>query len=97
MAAYVVLIREGPATDPEALRAYRDVSGAAAERPAGMTPLAYYGAVEALEGEVPDGVVVFRFPDVDTARAWYFGPAYQARAPLRQKAAPYRGFIVEGL
>ncbi len=97
MSAYVVLIREGEVTDEQALRSYRDVPDQAAARPATMTALAYYGAIEPLEGEAPDGVVIFRFPTVAAARAWYFSPQYQARVPLRRKAAPYRGFIVEGI
>jgi uncharacterized protein (DUF1330 family) len=97
LAAYVVLIREGEITDHEALRRYRDVPDIDAAKPSGMEPLAYYGSIEALEGAAPDGAVIFRFPDVEAARDWYFSPQYQARVGDRQKAAPYRCFIVEGL
>ena len=97
MPAYVILIREGEVTDHEALRAYRDVPNQAAARPDAMKALAYYGTIEALEGQPPDGVVIFAFPDIDDARDWYFSEQYQARVPLRLKAANYRGFIVEGL
>jgi uncharacterized protein (DUF1330 family) len=97
MPAYVVLIREGEVIDEAALRSYRKVPDQAAARPPDMTALAYYGAIEALEGKTPEGVVIFEFPTVEAARAWYFSPQYQARVPLRRKAAPYRGFIVEGL
>lgn len=97
MSAYVVLIREGEVTDHKALRSYRDVPDMAAARPPGMTALAYYGAVTGLEGDAPDGMVIFEFPDVAAARAWYYSPQYQARVPLRRQAAPYRVFIVDGL
>jgi uncharacterized protein (DUF1330 family) len=62
-----------------------------------MTALAYYGSLEILEGKAPDGVVIFEFPDIVSARAWYFSPEYQVRAKYRQMAAPYRCFIIEGL
>jgi uncharacterized protein (DUF1330 family) len=96
MTAYVVLIRESEVSDHEALRSYRNVPDQAAARPSSLKALAYYGEIEALEGRPPDGVVIFAFPDLDSARDWYFSEQYQARAPLRRKAATYRGFIVEG-
>ena len=96
MTAYVVLIRESEVTDHEALRLYRSVPDQAAARPSTMTALAYYGEIEVLEGKSPDGVVIFSFPDLASAREWYFSEQYQARVPLRRKAAAYRGFIVEG-
>jgi uncharacterized protein (DUF1330 family) len=97
MAAYVILLREGKITDHEELRKYRDVPDVGAAKPAGMNALVYYGNLQILEGDAPDGVVVFQFPDVESARAWYHSPEYQARARHRQQAAPYRCFIVEGV
>ena len=41
-------------------------------------------------------MVNLEFADMEAARGWYYGD-YQERAKLRQKAAPYRGFIVQGL
>lgn len=95
MSAYVIFLREGEIADPEAMAAYK--AAGSGKGPEGVTPLVVYGAIEALEGTAPDGVVILQFPDVDAARAWYNGPDYFERAKLRQKAAPYRGFIVEGL
>ncbi len=69
-------------------------SGAA---PRGMKPLAVYGALEALEGEAADGVVILEFPDIQSAKAWYYSPEYQEKAKFRQQAAPYRCLMVEGL
>lgn len=94
MPAYAIFIREGEVTDPAAMEAYR-ASGAGGP-PADMKPLIVYGAMEALEGEAPDGIVVLQFPDMASARDWYNGD-YKERAKLRQQAAPYRGFLVEGL
>lgn len=96
MAAYVIFVREGAIADPDAMAAYK-AAGAGKPPPANARPLVVYGAIEALEGEAPDGVVILEFPDVAAARAWYHGPDYAGRAELRQQAAPYRGFIVEGL
>ena len=93
MAAYVVFIREGAIVDQEAMDAY--ASGGRTP-PAGLRPLAVYGALETIEGEPADGLVILEFPDVAAAREWYYGE-YHDHAKLRQKAAPYRGFIVEGL
>lgn len=94
MAAYVVFIREGEVVDQASMDAYLG-SGASTPPPAHMKPLAVYGAMETIEGEGADGVVILEFPDTAAAREWYFGE-YNERAKLRQKAAPYRGFIVAG-
>ena len=37
-------------------------------------PLAVYGKTQALEGPVPDGLLILEFPDADAARAWYDSP-----------------------
>ena len=92
MAAYAIFIREGEIVDQEAMDAYR--SGGV--RHPDMTPLVIYGDMETIEGEAADGIVILQFPDMATAREWYFGE-YNEKAKLRQKAAPYRGFLVEGL
>jgi uncharacterized protein (DUF1330 family) len=93
MAAYVVFIREGEVVDPEAMATYQ---GGMRKPPENMRPLTVYGAMETIEGEPAEGMVILEFPDVAAAREWYFGD-YNEHAKLRQKAAPYRGFIVEGL
>jgi uncharacterized protein (DUF1330 family) len=92
-AAYVVFIREGVITDPEAMAAYQNGMGGAAPN---MKVHTVYGAMETIEGEAADGIVILEFPSMQEARDWYYGD-YNERAKLRQKAAPYRGFIVEGM
>lgn len=94
MAAYVVFIREGAITDPAAMAAYQSSNGGGARDP-DMKIHTVYGAMETIEGEAADGMVILEFPSMDHARDWYNGE-YNERAKLRQKAAPYRGFIVEG-
>lgn len=95
MAAYVVFIREGEVVDQASMDAYLG-SGASTPPPAHLKALAVYGAMETIEGDAADGIVILEFPDTTAAREWYYGE-YNERAKLRQKAAPYRGFIVAGL
>jgi uncharacterized protein (DUF1330 family) len=96
MVAYVILIREKPPHDPAEMEAYgRKV--AETPPPATLKPLVLYGAMEALEGALPDGAVVLEFPTVEDARNWYYSPTYQAAAAHRKKGADYRAFIVQGL
>lgn len=96
MPAYVIFLRESPVHDPAAMAIY---SGGSRDRPRDpkLKPLAVYGALEALEGQSPDGVVILEFPTVEDARNWYYSPAYQAAAEHRKKAADYRAVIVQGL
>jgi len=94
--AYIIFTREEPIKDQEALAEYqrRNRESAGSHD---LTPLVVYGDVEALEGEEPDGVIVLAFPSLEEAKAWYYSDEYQAAKPFREKAARYRGFIVEGL
>ena len=96
MAAYVVLIREGAVTDPEVMQKYKDANRSGAPR-TDMKVHTVYGEMECIEGEDADGIVILEFPDKAAARDWYFSDAYQAAAKFRMAAAPYRGFIVEGV
>lgn len=93
----MIFIREGEIVDHEAMEAYRSGNRGASAAASHMQPLVVYGELETLEGEPADGVVVLQFPDRETAKAWYFSPEYQDKAKLRQKAAPYRCLMVEGL
>ncbi len=95
MATYMIFIREGEVVDAAAMAAYQ--SGNSASAPvAGLKPLVVYGEMETLEGDAAEGIVILQFPDKAAAKAWYESPEYQARIPHRQKAAPYRAFMVEG-
>lgn len=96
MPAYLIVTREEAISDAEAMAEYqrrtREIAGDFA-----LTPRVIYGAVESLEGDRPDGVVMVEFPSVEEARAWYNSDGYQAALPYRLKAARHRAFIVEGL
>lgn len=95
MAAYVLLIRERT-KDAEEFARY---APKAREARGGhdITPLAFYGAHEVLEGAPVEGVVVLKFPDMDAARAWYNSPAYQDALQHRLAGADYHVMIVEGV
>lgn len=94
MAAYVIFIREGEIVDQEAMDTYRSGNRARDPDP-NMKALVLYGEMDTIEGEAADGIVILEFPDMEAARSWYYGP-YNETVKLRQKAAPYRGFIVDG-
>ena len=96
MPAYIIVTRESSIRDQSALDIYSKMNRENPRDP-NLTPLVIYGAVEALEGEAPDGVILLKFPTMAAAQAWYNSPAYQASLPYRKQGADYRAFIVEGL
>ena len=95
MSAYVVYIRDR-ITDPEEFKKYEEMAPAAGVGHP-ITPLAFYGPVETLEGERVDGAVILEFPTVADAKASYDSPLYQEALQHRLKGAEYRVFIIEGI
>jgi uncharacterized protein (DUF1330 family) len=95
MAAYLMFIRDR-VRDEAAMAQYAPL---AQQSTAGhpLEPLAFYGPVETLEGATVDGVVLIKFPDAASARAWYDSPAYTEARKFRHLGADYRVAIVEGL
>jgi uncharacterized protein (DUF1330 family) len=92
MAAYVIFTREGT-IDEQELKRYSELAlPTLTNRP--VTPLAFYGALDVLEGPAFEGAVVLQFPSMSDA--WYNSPEYQAAALHRRQGAAYRVFIVEG-
>ena len=94
MTAYVVLVRERT-TDPDALARYRERAPLAREKHP-LTPIAFYGLHETLEGEDVEGVAILSFPTMATARAWYLSPEYQAALPYRKQGSVSRAILVAG-
>ncbi|MBB3306020.1 MULTISPECIES: DUF1330 domain-containing protein [Enterobacterales] len=95
MAAYVVFIKD-ETLDKDELAKYSEKAGQArGDHP--ITPLAFYGALETLEGPEAEGVVVLEFPDAEAAKGWYFSPAYQEAKAHRLKGAKYRVLLVNGV
>ena len=95
MSAYVVMIRER-VTNTSERETYSKIAPRARDG-YNITPLAFYGAIDVLEGPAVDAVVINRFATMAEARNWYLSPAYQAALPHRQRGADYRVFIVEGI
>lgn len=95
MPAYVVFIKNST-IDAEEMKTYgQKAAGARGDHK--MVPLAFYGAVETLEGDPAEGVVLIQFPDMAAAKAWYHSPAYQDALQHRLKGADYRVILTEGL
>lgn len=59
--------------------------------------LVHGAEVEVVEDRWPGTVVVIEFPDVESARAWYRSPAYQAILPLRTDNIDGSAIIVPGV
>ena len=96
MPAYLIVTRDGPVRDEAAYNRYARMNR---ENPptVKLTPLVANGAIQALEGEAPDGVVLLQFESAADARAWYESPAYQAALPHRVRCGDWKAFIVEGM
>ncbi len=95
MSAYIVYVRDR-ITDPEEFKKYEEIAPAASVGHP-ITPLAFYGTVETLEGNPVDGAVILEFPTVADAKASYNSPLYQEALKHRLKGAKYRVFIIEGI
>ena len=91
------VIAEITVTDPEAYKQYAAAVPAIAAKFSGKY-LVRAGQTVAMEGEPPSGrIVVIEFDSLAAARSFEDSPEYQAIAPLRQKAARSRVFLVEGI
>ena len=91
------VIAEITVTDPEAYKQYAAAVPAIAAKFSGKY-LVRAGQTVAVEGEPPSGrIVVIEFDSLAAARSFEDSPEYQAIAPLRQKAAHSRVFLVEGI
>lgn len=95
MTAYAVFIQERTRNAAE-LQKYTEML-----RPllsgSGGTVLAAHGPQDILEGAAPEGVVLVSFPSMETARAFYNSPEYQAAVKHRFLGADYRSFIIGGI
>jgi uncharacterized protein (DUF1330 family) len=95
MSAYLVFIRE-KTLDAQELAIYsKEVPATLAGKEARL--LAYYGAQEDLEGASTEGTVILEFPNAESARAWYNGPAYRQVREHRFKGATFHVTLVQGV
>ncbi|MDP3898564.1 MAG: DUF1330 domain-containing protein [Mesorhizobium sp.] len=82
--------------DTEGYKGYVATAKPAFER-YGAKFLARGGAYEAMEGKGRGRNVVIEFDSLETARACYNSPEYQAAKAIRQKYADAEMVIVEGV
>ena len=95
MPAY--LIAEVDVHDPELYEAYKAKAAAAVARHGGVY-IARGGEAELLEGwPAPRRVVIIRFPDRATVKAWHASPEYTEARAIRERAATSRFQVVDGL
>ena len=95
MSAYIVLSRT-ETLDQKEMDLYMAAVQATFEGHT-IEMLVGYGNYESIEGTPIEGAVIAKFPDMEAAKKWYFGEAYQAVLKHRKKGATYNGFIAEGL
>lgn len=96
MPAYIIVMREEPIRDADAMTQYQTETRQM-KSDIKLIPRVIYGATEALEGEAPDGMVMMEFASMQEAHDWYHSGEYQKILPNRLKAAKHRAFIVDGL
>lgn len=96
MAVYAIIIKEEPTHNHAEYDKYLEVAGANRGDHA-IKPLAMYGETVALEGAGADGVVILEFPDMESAKAWYYSDGYQKAVPHRLASAKFRSFLVQGM
>lgn len=95
MAAYVVV--EAEVTDWERFAAYAKVVPPIVARFGGEY-LVLGGQAETLEGEWgATRVVLHRWPDPESARAFWNSPEYQQAKSLREGTGHFRVMLVEGV
>lgn len=95
MSAYIVFIKERE-HDAATMADYAAKAGGSLSGHA-VKPLAYYGAIETLEGPEALGSVIVEFPTMDEARAWYNSEAYQQARAVRFQGGDYRVFLTQGV
>ncbi|OUD08318.1 hypothetical protein BVC71_14195 [Marivivens niveibacter] len=83
-------------TDSETYQSYRAAAAPVLEN-AGARILALGGKQETVSGKMRPHTVIVEFPSIEAARDCYFGAAYQATIPERDKGADVDLSIVEGL
>lgn len=81
--------------DPQAYEAYRRANAAAFAKYGGRF-LVRGGAQQVVEGDQRPRSVIVEFADMESARACYFSPEYQAAMTLRQPCSAIDLVIVEG-
>jgi uncharacterized protein (DUF1330 family) len=95
MSAYIVFTRTKTIDQKELEKYWAGIGATTKGHPIEL--LVTYGKHEVLEGDPIEGIVIAKFPDVKTAKDWYYSEAYQSVAQHRKQGAIYNGLIVEGV
>jgi len=95
MSAYVVFTRTKTLDQNELETYWAGIRATTKGHP--IEVLVAYGKHEVLEGDPIEGIVIAKFPDVKSAKEWYFSEAYQSVAQHRKQGAVYHGLIAEGI
>ena len=96
MPAYIVAINR--INDPDVFAEYLEAGRASMAGFDGLRVVGSSNPVEVLDGVAPHPrCVVLEFPDMETARAWYHSPAYQAAAQKRFAASDGFVILVDGV
>lgn len=95
MSAYIVMLRDRT-VNADAMARYRELAPRA-RTGRELSPIAFYGPHQVLEGDEVEGVAILQFPSMTAAREWYESPEYaQARAE-RLQGSHSKVFLVEGV
>ena len=95
MTAYMIALVD--VTDPDRYQEYVRLAPAAGKKFHAKS-LARGGDMEVKEGDInPGRVVIIEFDSMETARAWYDSPEYQAAREHRVGAATFSMILVDGL
>ena len=95
MAAFVIVDSEIKNLD--GMQEYIEKVGATLQ-PHGGQPIIAGTNIEAIEGDWnPSRIVIVRFPNMESAKAWYNSPAYQEILPIRTANTDDKLILVEGL
>jgi len=95
MSAYVVFTRTKAIDQKELEKYWTGIQATMKGHP--IEVLVAYGKHEVLEGDPIEGIVIAKFPNVKTAKDWYYSEAYQSVGKHRKWGAIYQGVIVEGV
>ena len=95
MSAYFVFIREKTLDQSELEHYWESVQSSTQGRD--IKVLAAYGRQEVIEGPASEGMVIFEFPTMEAAKAWYNSPIYREVREHRFKGAIYRAILTEGV
>jgi len=95
MSAYLVVTIHA-IHDLDRVKAYRRHATPTVKKYGGELLAGSADKFEHLEGDAPSAVVLFRFPSLEDALAWYRSPEYQACIPLREDAVEAQMSLVGG-